>query len=457
MWKHILFATVFATSLPVSVISASPADANDSGCTPDSVLFEGNPRAWYPGEPIQWADQNLLDSLIATDPDGFHYFVESPRSKGYIKNIKFLKAPSGKTALFESGDLRYINYNGEGNQSHSVVVAHTYRSLPYWFQDQLHFQNGWANWFKHSQRLYHSKETNEIEMRATAPAPIGAENAVIFSNDTASFFIMITGHLEDATEHPDIYSLAHNSSQWKKLGHLNGSIQRLNGNVHGRSLQDYFIFYAEASYLVLRKSDLKWTVVPSALAQLIGRNSKTRKGGKGNTWFAWKGNTAEFRGPEGKYTEDISKLVQGAEWSPLIVHSPPEPLFKKIIGNLSAWMVFLGLIVCGMAIVLWRFVSKGQMPQIPPANPDVDAPPSSILVALLKHASQQLSCDELDALIGLSEVQSPETRRSRRARIVQLVNTESTARYGQALLVRNRLESDRRVVIYSVQDLSQQQ
>ena len=97
------------------------------------------------------------------------------------------------------------------------------------------------------------------------------------------------------------------------------------------------------------------------------------------------------------------------------------------------------------------------MPQIPPANPDVDAPPSSILVALLKHASQQLSCDELDALIGLSEVQSPETRRSRRARIVQLVNTESTARYGQALLVRNRLESDRRVVIYSVQDLSQQQ
>ena len=457
MWKHILFATVCATSLPISVISASPADANDSGCTPDSVLFEGNPRAWYPGEPIQWADQNLLDSLIATDPDGFYYVVESPRTQGYIKTIRYLKSPSGRNAMFVDGDLRYIQYDGGPNQSKSIVVGHNYYSHIYWYQDQLHFQNGRANWIEHTQRLYHSNETQEIEMRAHSNAPPGAENAVVFSNDTASFLIVSPSQLMEAAIQPSIYSLAHHGHQWQKLGQLNSGIERLSNSVHSWTLQDYIIYCTQITFLVIRKSDLHWALVPSDLAQFKIKSYKTHQEKQNGTWFAWKGNTAEFRGPEGKCTEDISKLVQGAEWSPLIVQSPPEPLFKKIIGNLSAWMVFLGLIVCGMAIVLWRFVSKGQMPQIPPANPDVDAPPSSILVALLKHASQQLSCDELDALIGLSEVQSPETRRSRRARMVQLVNTESTARYGQALLVRNRLESDRRVVIYSVQDLSQQQ
>lgn len=453
MWKHILFVALM-TSHTLWSQSEVPAIPGQIGCTPDSLLFEGNPRFWYPGEPIQWANQRTLDSLIACDMDGFRYTVESPRTKGYCKLVRSLKSPEGNNALYVDGDLRYISYNGGPNQSRSIVVGHNFRSHAYWYQEQLHFQNGWANWFKHTQRLYHSKESKEIELRQSADAPLGAENAVIFSNDTASFFIMITGHLEDATTTPDIYCLLHKSSQWQNLGRLNSNIKRVNGNGHSWNLKDYIVLRAEGTFLVLRKTDLYWTVMPSALAQFSAKSYQIFQGKRADSWFAWKGNTAEYSGGLGTYSEDISELVEGAEWSPLIVPAPPETWLERVSRAPVEWAIILGLMICAAALVSWRVMSRRPMSMISSGPLDGHAAPSPVLLTLLKHSKRKLSSEELDVLIGLAEVHSPETRRSRRARIIQLVNTESMARFGQPMLVRTKLDSDKRVVIYSVQDPS---
>ena len=173
-------------------------------------------------------------------------------------------------------------------------------------------------------------------------------------------------------------------------------------------------------------------------------------------WTAWKGNTAEFQGPDGKCTEDFSKVVQDAEWSPLIVPHPPGSYLSKLLNKLSPQAVILALLA-GAAILLLRMLGARNRYRLPPPPADGSGPLSHHLLTLLKQSKKKLTCEELDLLIGLADIPSPETRRSRRARIIQLVNTESTARFGQALLVRTRLESDKRIVIYDVQDLSQGQ
>ena len=194
--------------------------------------------------------------------------------------------------------MRHITYDGGPNMSKSIVVGHNYYAHHYWFKDELHFQSGRANWFKHSQRLYHAKNTGEIEIRTSAEAPKGAENAVVFSNDTASFFILLSGHLEDATAQPEVHCLPHRSSHWQNLGLLHSGIQRLVGNGHGISLQDYIIILSAGAYLVIRKSDLYWTEAPSALAQYQVQPAMPFTGTRRPTlWTAWKGNTAEFQGP----------------------------------------------------------------------------------------------------------------------------------------------------------------
>ena len=63
-----------------------------------------------------------------------------------------------------------------------------------------------------------------------------------------------------------------------------------------------------------------------------------------------------------------------------------------------------------------------------------------------------LNADQFDTIIGLDQIPSPETRRSRRARIIQVTNAETTARFGHPLVVRTKSESDKRIVLYRIQD-----
>lgn len=73
---------------------------------------------------------------------------------------------------------------------------------------------------------------------------------------------------------------------------------------------------------------------------------------------------------------------------------------------------------------------------------------------LMKSAGSDFSAEQLDEFFELSGVESPETRRSRRSQLVKLINTESQARFGKDLIVRDRHPSDRRVMVYRIEHLS---
>ena len=62
-----------------------------------------------------------------------------------------------------------------------------------------------------------------------------------------------------------------------------------------------------------------------------------------------------------------------------------------------------------------------------------------------------MSTHELDTLLGLGLIQSDETKRSKRSRLIQLLNAESNARFGVSVIQRTRSEIDKRVVIYRIE------
>ena len=65
---------------------------------------------------------------------------------------------------------------------------------------------------------------------------------------------------------------------------------------------------------------------------------------------------------------------------------------------------------------------------------------------MLVHSGRRMGSDAFDQVIGLDQVESPETRRSRRSRFIQLVNAEAQARFGRDLVVRVRSKEDKRVI-----------
>ena len=71
-------------------------------------------------------------------------------------------------------------------------------------------------------------------------------------------------------------------------------------------------------------------------------------------------------------------------------------------------------------------------------------------MALAVHKGSSLTADEFDQLMGLGSITSPETKRSKRARIMKLVNAEVFARLGVNLIERAKSKEDKRVVIYNI-------
>ena len=74
-----------------------------------------------------------------------------------------------------------------------------------------------------------------------------------------------------------------------------------------------------------------------------------------------------------------------------------------------------------------------------------------MLDMLMSRRGQLLSTQALDQLFNLNQIVSSETRRSRRSRMIQMINMESLARYGEAIIHRERSEVDKRVMNYRIE------
>ena len=412
-----------------------------------------NMRAWRPGEPLDWARPGLLDSLLNEGFDNFSISVESPRQEGYFKLIRYISS-NDKEALFVEGDLRFICYDVEtrANASESIVVGYSHRAHFYWHGDQFCFQNGASNWFRHAHRHYHSLDNGQIEMRETSMGPRGIEKSMVFAGDSGSYFIVFEGKLEESIQPALVYRLGHQRRDWEFLGALNPGIRRLFSSSSIFSLNDYWISTYSGTLTVIRKSDRYITQVPSAYA--LERKMATELGYmRSGYWMGIRGNSYTFSWAKGTITEHIDSVLSDAHWGPLTV---PHEIPKDDQGKSSwpAWSfplisLVLALALIGMFIRM-RAASANAYPVI-----DVDGEhhgaPSAELSKVIRHGGSYMSTQELDVVLGLESVQSDETKRSKRSRLIQLLNAESNARFGVSVIQRTRSEIDKRVVIYRIE------
>lgn len=167
-----------------------------------------------------------------------------------------------------------------------------------------------------------------------------------------------------------------------------------------------------------------------------------------------------FKTQGGTLEENIAQRVEGADWKPLIVPAPKEPTALFTQGNPEYWGWSVAIALCGLSLFLvftliWTLRSRrsDSAAIVLPKGED-QAPLSPMVITLLAQRGRLLNADQFDAIVGLGDVASPETRRSRRARIIQVANAETTARFGHPLVQRSKSDTDKRVVLYRIQDFS---
>ena len=377
-----------------------------------------------------------------------------------MKKIQMLKSPEGQRATFVEGDMRWIRYGLGFNASQSNVVGHTFGSTPYWYDSILHWQNGRANWFIHSQRLFHSTETQEIEILPTETPPKDAEDAIVIALDSLSLFIQLAANSKELKQETPVYSLAHNSTLWNRLGNLNPAVNVLVPRAEPTSLKDYVVFAYAGNLFTLRKTDLKFSETPSTFARFRHQTHRVNRGRRPNSWQAHTGNVLTYHNGDETVEEDVAELVEGADWKPLIVPAPKEPTSLFTQGDPEYWGWSVAIALGGLSLFLvftliWTLRSRRSHSAaiVLPEGED-QAPLSPMVITLLAQRGRLLNADHFDAIVGLGDVASPETRRSRRARIIQVANAETTARFGHPLVLRTKSDTDKRVVLYRIQDFS---
>lgn len=411
-----------------------------------------NTRCWRPGEPLDWVRPGLIDSLIEEGFDYFHITAESTRKKGYNKGACYMRQDSLEV-LFIEGDMRYICYDpvNRTNSSQSVVVGYNYYSLPYWYNGELCFQNGQSNWYRHSHRHFHSRQNGQLEMRATGPAPNGVDQSLVFAGDSASYFITFLGKLEESEKPALVFTLPHRSQDWIYLGKLHPSIQRLRNWTRTYTLKDYWVFTYDSFATVIRKHDLAITQVPSKVA--ISHKAKVESSALSpNKWQAIKGNTFYYNWNGTTVIENFDESVVGAQWKPLFVpfDLPSKAPSSEAQPNLS-YLVALLLGGIGGAFLL-RGMRASRRPKTTLTKAPIDpGQPTPMLLMLMSRRGELLSTHALDQLFDHHHVASSETRRSKRSRTIQMINMESTARYGGDIIHRERSDVDKRVMNYRIE------
>ena len=386
------------------------------------------------------------------DLDGFIVYTESPRSENYNKAVACYRSPEGKEALLIQGDCRYISYDrGMTNSSRSIVNGHNHYSAIYWKDETLFFQSGHANWFRHTQRLYHSQETLQMERFDTEDAPEGLEIAAVLPLKDGCAFLYPIAETMTRSEVVPAYFLPHTSSEFEWWGRVNPTVGKVDVLTAMIPLEDYLVSRNGSSLTVIRRSDLNFVNVPSRLANLM----EAKTGSLAGSWTAWTGNVFLRDFGQGQLVrESIDSLVAGAAWSPLILpaDAPVEGTPQTID---SKWGWTLAILMGGafLFMLFERMTYRGRTRLVPVDLSDGGTKPMTLSMeteTMLVHSGQKLGSDAFDRIIGLDQVESPETRRSRRSRYIQLVNAEAQARFGRDLIVRERSEEDKRVMLYRI-------
>lgn len=290
-----------------------------------------------------------------------------------------------------------------------------------------------------------------MEIHRVEPPPFQAEFCTPFSSDSGIFFLELQN--QDELTGVPAHFIHFDNSVWSKVGMLNPAFSKSMDPVHFK-LRDYTLFLSESSIILRRHKDGFATSIPSEVRSWVQMKNKSSTPVNGRI-IMHKGNSIKFIYENESRTIDADSLSRSAQWLPFLVPSPVEPAYPGLQMPWGWMMAFLLL----LSTTILAFRLHGQThgsseKSIRGSDTSLNGPMSAIWLVLSPLEGQALSSERLDDLLGLGAVESPETRRSRRSQLVKLINTESQARFGKDLIVRDRHPSDRRVMVYRIEHLS---
>lgn len=210
------------------------------------------------------------------------------------------------------------------------------------------------------------------------------------------------------------------------------------GGLYFIQTQDY-AFWATTNGL----KNMGWNLIEKETGKIFYYESKNVDMGL-SPYLEIKGNILNYTLPSGELkTIDLSQIRQkSTEVGYVRVKE------AAILGSSSSWKYILFFVVVAIGWLLVQKILPKKKTEELELKPSKRVEPTQLLLPL---SGQLLTTDTLDKLLGIDGQTNFDSRRMKRARLINDINERYLAQAGKELIVRDKKPEDKRYVFYKIQ------
>ncbi len=446
------------------------------------------------------------DPLFRMDPEDWLAIESTQKAWSYLNNEKSaylnhitfdkgqLSMVSGSQGLWyhRRSDLRVVldSLGNNLSKSHNLGFNHGAKSV---FWDGRFFMLGGRGfWNRHALFIEFIPNTGEWDLKPclNGPREVMASDAWFNLENNEVVAIEQSAELTaDGEQSSRVYSMALEAGvEWRSEGRVNPLLKEhlIFNQKKTFDLEKYFIWTGLHKTLVVRKSDMNSVFVDAFSMRKLEEIMNRYKAAEGFVhWISREGILSmrhhSLEGEESlilTWNIDSAYAVAEAGAFPFVVAAEwgkanPEKTAlhftaenKSIFVSLLALLMMIGAFVVGrmtLKKVVGQVAIQERLPAVKEMRTDQtqlvqgeqSAPAagrafSQLTQEFVDMQSSTLTTEELNAMLGLTEELSEETRRARRAQAIRKVNQEYEMWFNQPLILRTKDEVDRRRTIYLI-------
>lgn len=387
---------------------------------------------------------------------------------GHIRKVEAVRCDDrgGDFYVVVNGDMRWVAHSSTGliNTSESLVRGYNGGAKHFCHDGKLHALGGYGLWRRHFDLLRFEGGEDAWQLISVVgenPENRMIDQSVVFVNSPGKVMILDDVYRGVKNRYATANYMLRTFNLESRTWSINGLVDSRLGELKGcTSLGSGMAMHNAGGELI-------WFDFVKMNAKLL-----PKEGGEVESFWSWHEESGRmtFRTDSGAYhfyEGDMHSL--NLPWSLLndiqpIPIADVEALKAEVDDRARALSTpkvdesprLLGLMVAcviggGVMTTLFFLFTRRTNSRTLSARTDDDVTRLSELTLTVQNSElRQLETEELDAMLGIDHLQTPETLRSQRARMISRVNTEYQVLYGQDLIVRGQSPEDRRRSVYFI-------
>ncbi|MDA0728634.1 MAG: hypothetical protein O3B70_05430 [Bacteroidetes bacterium] len=434
-----------------------------------SNLTESSATHWW--HPEEYATMPVLQQFydrLRADSEWMTAELLLRVPDGKIRRVEAVRSGPGEGDFYVvvNGDMRWVAHSSSGlsNLSQSLVQGYNGGAKHFCHDGKLHALGGYGLWRRHFDLLRFEGGAEAWQLIAVVgdhPEDRMIDQSVAFVNSGGKVMILDDVYRgvknRYATSNYAIRTLDLQSRTWSVNGLVDSRLGELNGctglgagmamhNAAGELI--WFDFEAMVAFLLPKKGKVvedfwSWHDEPGRMTFRMDSGA--------THWF--EGDMLPLNLPWDLLNDVVPIPIADVEaWKAEAKEQRPSTSIQNeregfpVLGLFVAFVIGGGLMATLFFVLFWRHNRKTILARTDEASVRL----SELTLTVQESDLRQLETEELDALLGIDHLQTPETLRSQRARMVSRINTEYQVLYGQDLVVRGQSPEDRRRSVYFI-------